>query len=107
MPHQFLQIQDKAEGGLLIAPPPYDTIDLRAAALDQGLRSQGMTAARPCSSARDVSKHFGALAAVSQLSFEVAPGEILGIGGPEWGRQDHALRSAVRDEPGHFRADRL
>lgn len=25
MPHQFLQIQDKTKGGLLIAPPPYDT----------------------------------------------------------------------------------
>jgi branched-chain amino acid transport system substrate-binding protein len=25
MPHQFLQIQDKTKGGLLIAPPPYTT----------------------------------------------------------------------------------
>lgn len=25
MPHQFLQIQDKTKGGLLVAPPPYNT----------------------------------------------------------------------------------
>src|SRR5262245_29273769 len=31
---------------------------------------------------RSVSKYFGALAAVRDLSFEVAPGEVLGIGGP-------------------------
>ncbi|MBE2275191.1 MAG: ABC transporter ATP-binding protein [Rhodobacteraceae bacterium] len=41
-----------------------------------------MTAAPPLLVCHDVSKHFGALAAVSQLSFQVAPGEILGIGGP-------------------------
>jgi ABC-type branched-subunit amino acid transport system ATPase component len=29
-----------------------------------------------------VSKHFGALAAVNNLSFDVAEGEVLGIGGP-------------------------
>jgi branched-chain amino acid transport system ATP-binding protein len=33
-------------------------------------------------SCRNVSKHFGALAAVNNLSFDLAPGEILGIGGP-------------------------
>ena len=33
-------------------------------------------------SCRKVSKHFGALAAVNQLSFDLAAGEILGIGGP-------------------------
>ncbi len=33
-------------------------------------------------SVRDVSKHFGALAAVKDLSFDVAQGEVLGIGGP-------------------------
>jgi len=42
-----------------------------------------VTAARPalltCSG---VSKHFGALAAVNNLSFELAEGEVLGIGGP-------------------------
>lgn len=41
-----------------------------------------MTAAGPLLECRNVSKHFGALAAVSNLSFSVAPGEILGIGGP-------------------------
>ena len=30
----------------------------------------------------NVSKYFGALAAVHDLSFDLAPGEILGIGGP-------------------------
>jgi branched-chain amino acid transport system ATP-binding protein len=40
------------------------------------------TAAKPLLSCQQVSKHFGALAAVSNLSFEVFPGEILGIGGP-------------------------
>ncbi|MEZ5774066.1 MAG: ABC transporter ATP-binding protein [Hyphomicrobiaceae bacterium] len=33
-------------------------------------------------SVEGVSKHFGALAAVDHLSFEVMPGEVLGIGGP-------------------------
>lgn len=33
-------------------------------------------------SCRKVSKHFGALAAVNELSFDLAAGEILGIGGP-------------------------
>ena len=40
------------------------------------------TAANPLLSCQQVSKHFGALAAVNDLSFEVFPGEILGIGGP-------------------------
>lgn len=31
---------------------------------------------------RNVSKHFGALAAVSNLSFELKAGEVLGVGGP-------------------------
>lgn len=42
-----------------------------------------MTAARePLLSCNGVSKHFGALAAVNNLSFEVREGEVLGIGGP-------------------------
>ncbi len=42
-----------------------------------------MTAAgAPLLQCRNVSKYFGALAAVKDLSFEVAKGEILGIGGP-------------------------
>ena len=42
-----------------------------------------MTAARPALlTCTGVSKHFGALAAVNNLSFEVAEGEVLGIGGP-------------------------
>lgn len=36
----------------------------------------------PLLSCRNVTKRFGALAAVSDLSFEVAEGEVLGIGGP-------------------------
>lgn len=36
----------------------------------------------PVLSCRNVSKKFGALAAVANLSFDVQPGEILGIGGP-------------------------
>ncbi|HEX9448575.1 MAG TPA: ABC transporter ATP-binding protein, partial [Dongiaceae bacterium] len=36
----------------------------------------------PILSCRDISKRFGALAAVSHLSFDVAQGEVLGIGGP-------------------------
>ena len=40
------------------------------------------TAATPLLSCQQVSKHFGALAAVNALSFDVFPGEILGIGGP-------------------------
>ncbi len=42
-----------------------------------------MTAAtEPLLSCRTVSKHFGALAAVNNLSFDVWPGDVLGIGGP-------------------------
>jgi branched-chain amino acid transport system ATP-binding protein len=42
-----------------------------------------MTAAgAPLLSCRNLSKYFGALAAVKDLSFDVARGEILGIGGP-------------------------
>jgi branched-chain amino acid transport system ATP-binding protein len=42
-----------------------------------------VTAARPILlSCSRVSKHFGALAAVNNLSFDVAEGEVLGIGGP-------------------------
>lgn len=43
-----------------------------------------MTAAagKPLLSCKGVSKHFGALAAVDNLSFDVSPGDILGIGGP-------------------------
>ncbi len=40
------------------------------------------TAASPLLQCRNVSKHFGALAAVNNLSFQVNAGEILGIGGP-------------------------
>jgi branched-chain amino acid transport system ATP-binding protein len=36
----------------------------------------------PLLQCRNVSKHFGALAAVDNLSFEVNRGEVLGIGGP-------------------------
>ena len=38
--------------------------------------------AAPLLSCKAVSKHFGALAAVNQLSFDVYPGDVLGIGGP-------------------------
>lgn len=41
-----------------------------------------MTAAVPLLSCRDVGKSFGALAAVNNLTFDVAAGEVLGIGGP-------------------------
>ncbi len=36
----------------------------------------------PLLSCRGVTKRFGALAAVNNLSFDVMPGEVLGIGGP-------------------------
>jgi branched-chain amino acid transport system ATP-binding protein len=36
----------------------------------------------PLLTCKDVSKHFGALAAVNNLSFDVYPGDVLGIGGP-------------------------
>lgn len=37
---------------------------------------------QPLLSCRGVGKRFGALAAVNNLSFDVMPGEVLGIGGP-------------------------
>jgi branched-chain amino acid transport system ATP-binding protein len=39
-------------------------------------------AAEPVLACRDVTRRFGALVAVNRLSFELRPGEILGIGGP-------------------------
>jgi branched-chain amino acid transport system ATP-binding protein len=36
----------------------------------------------PLLSCRGISKYFGAMAAVKDLSFDVVPGEVLGIGGP-------------------------
>ena len=39
-------------------------------------------AGAPLLQCRNLSKYFGALAAVKDLSFDVAEGEILGIGGP-------------------------
>jgi branched-chain amino acid transport system ATP-binding protein len=41
-----------------------------------------MTIASPLLSCRNVSKYFGAMAAVKDFSFELAAGEVLGIGGP-------------------------
>ena len=41
-----------------------------------------ITAGAPLLSCIGVSRHFGALAAVDNLSFDVYPGEVLGIGGP-------------------------
>lgn len=53
--------------------------------MDEGLirDPRQVTAARaPLLSCNRVSKHFGALAAVNNLSFDVAEGEVLGVGGP-------------------------
>lgn len=41
-----------------------------------------MNNASPLLSCRNVSKFFGAMAAVKDFSFDLAPGEVLGIGGP-------------------------
>jgi branched-chain amino acid transport system ATP-binding protein len=41
-----------------------------------------MSAARPILSVRDISKSFGAIQAVNGVSFDVRPGEILGLIGP-------------------------
>jgi branched-chain amino acid transport system ATP-binding protein len=49
--------------------------------VDQGIGSPVSTA-RPLLACRGVTKFFGALAAVSELSFELVAGEVLGIGGP-------------------------
>jgi len=43
------------------------------------MNDQAPTALLSCQS---VSKYFGAMAAVKDLSFEISPGEVLGIGGP-------------------------
>jgi len=43
------------------------------------MNGQAPTALLSCQS---VSKYFGAMAAVKDLSFEISPGEVLGIGGP-------------------------
>jgi len=42
----------------------------------------GTAVGEPLLVCRNVSKHFGALTAVNNLSFELMPGEVLGIGGP-------------------------
>ena len=40
------------------------------------------TASEPLLSCQGVDKYFGALAAVRDMTFDVYPGEALGIGGP-------------------------
>ncbi len=42
----------------------------------------GLDAGDPLLSCRSICKYFGAMAAVKDLSFDVHPGEVLGIGGP-------------------------
>ena len=42
--------------------------------------------------AQSVSKHFGELVAVDQLSFSVGPGEVLGFLGPNGGRKSTTLK---------------
>jgi branched-chain amino acid transport system ATP-binding protein len=49
--------------------------------VDQGVATAASTS-QPLLACRGVTKLFGALAAVNNLSFEVARGEVLGIGGP-------------------------
>ncbi len=49
--------------------------------MDQGVAS-GDGIRGPLLACRNVSKYFGALAAVRDLGFDVSPGEVLGIGGP-------------------------
>jgi len=48
---------------------------------------------------RDVSKHFGGLAAVSQFSFEVEKGEILGLIGPNGAGKTTTFRVITGDYP--------
>ncbi len=49
--------------------------------MDQGVAA-GAASDQPLLACRGVDKYFGALAAVKGLSFDVRPGEVLGIGGP-------------------------
>lgn len=49
--------------------------------MDQGIKMP-VAKEQPLLVCRSVSKHFGALAAVKDLSFEVKAGEVLGISGP-------------------------
>jgi branched-chain amino acid transport system ATP-binding protein len=49
--------------------------------MDQGIK-MSLAEEQPLLVCKSVSKHFGALAAVNDLSFEVKPGEVLGISGP-------------------------
>lgn len=49
--------------------------------MDQGVAS-GDRPRGPLLACRSISKYFGALAAVHDLNFEIASGEVLGIGGP-------------------------
>ncbi len=60
-----------------------------------------MTAAGvPLLSCRNVSKQFGALAAVNDLSFDLAAGEMLGIGGPNGAGKTTLVRGDLRPQSG-------
>lgn len=67
-----------------------------------------MSAGAPIVEAREVSKRFGALAAVDRLSFAVQPGEIFGLVGPDGAGKTTTMRmlaGVMRPDGGRIVAD--
>ena len=49
----------------------------------------------PILSIKGITKHFGGIKAVDQVSFDVQQGEVLGLMGPSWGEPNPLLRISM------------
>jgi branched-chain amino acid transport system permease protein len=81
----FIVLLQKARGGVVpmirrFLPRPVPVIPVQSAPL--GTRAKPAVSGQPVLRIESATKRFGALAAVNEVSFEVKPGEVLGLIGP-------------------------